>query len=170
MKCLIRFFVSFIIITSTSASFPQNNNLSELQFLIGEWVGSGGGANSGQGTGSSVFRYDLDSTIIIRENFAHYPEQNNKPEYTHKDIMMIFMKSGSPKALYIDNENHAINYNITFSGNHLIFTSEEIKGMPQFRLTYEKPEGDKMNLIFEIAPPASPGRFNKYLSAVMQKK
>jgi hypothetical protein len=170
MKSIVLFLISFLILNLCSVSFPEGNNLSKFQYLIGEWVGSGGGSGSGQGNGGSVYRFDLDSNVIIRENYAHYPAQNNKPEYTHKDLMVIYYQSASPKAIYFDNEKHIINYNIKIEENKLIFTSEEVKGSPQFRMTYDKPEGNLMNLNFEIAPPNTPGKFMQYINAQMKKK
>ena len=168
MKYYILFLVSLLILNSGSVSFPQQNK--EYRFLIGEWVGSGGGTGSGQGEGSSVFRFDLDSSVVIRENYAHYPAQNNKPEYTHKDLMVIYWQAESPKAIYIDNEKHVINYNIELREDKFIFTSEEVKGSPQFRMIYNKLDNTQMNLNFEIAPPDKPRKFMQYLSAEMKKK
>jgi hypothetical protein len=148
----------------------QQKNLNGLKFLIGEWIGSGGGSGSGQGEGSSIFRFDIDSNVIIRENYAHYPAQNNKPEYTHKDLLVIYLQTDSPRAIYIDNEKHIINYNIEQKGSDLVFTSEEIKGAPQFRMTYYIIDSNRLNLKFEIAPPNTPGKFMQYITAEMKRK
>ena len=160
----------FLLISSFSVSFAQKSKLGNLDYLIGEWTGSGGGSGSGQGEGGSVFRYDLDSNVIIRENYAHYPAQNNKPEYTHKDLMIIYWQTVLPKAIYIDNEKHVINYNIELKENELVFTSEEVKGTPQFRMTYIKIDQNRMNLKFDIAPPNKPGKFMPYITADMKRK
>lgn len=162
-------FLSFFLFSSFIA-YPQESNLVNFKFLIGEWVGSGGGSNSGHGEGASVFRFDLDSNIIIRENYSHYPAQNNKPAYTHKDLMVIYYQSSNPWAIYFDNEKHIINYIIEFEGDKIIFTSEEMKGSPQFRLTYKRAGNDKMKLYFDIASPNIPGKFKSYLTAEMQRK
>lgn len=162
-------FFSFLFIPGY-ISYPQQSNLENFKFLIGEWVGTGGGSNSGQGGGASIFRFDLDSNVIVRENYANYPAQNNNPEYTHRDLMIIYYQSTTPKSVYFDNEKHAINYNIEFVDNKVIFTSEEVKGVPQFKLTYEKEGNNKMKLYFDIAPPNAPGKFVSYLTAEIHKK
>jgi hypothetical protein len=162
-------FLSFLLI-SCFASYPQQSNLTKLNSLIGKWVGSDGGSNSGQGEGASIFRFDLDSNVIIRENYAYYPAQNNNHEYTHKDLMIIYYQLATPRAVYFDNEKHVINYNIEFADNKVIFTSEEVKGAPQFRLTYENVGNNKMKLYFDIALPNTPGKFKPYLTAEMEKK
>jgi hypothetical protein len=162
--------LTFLFLIPTIISYPQESNLSKFKFLIGEWVGSGGGSISGKGEGSSIFKLDLDSNVIIRENYAQYPASNDNPAYTHKDLMIIYYQSSKPKAVYFDNEKHVINYNIELSDNKIIFTSEEIKGIPQFRLSYEKEGDNKMKLYFDIASPNAPGKFGYYLTAEMQKK
>lgn len=170
-----KFTISVIVFLTTVlnpliVAYPQQNNFARFKFLIGEWVGSGGGLNSGQGEGEVVFKFDLDSNIIIRENYAHYSAQNNNPEYTHKDIMIIYYQAATPRAIYFDNEKHVINYNIEFADRKIIFTSDGLKGASQFRLTYEGLGNNKMKLYFDIAPPNTPGKFKSYLTAEMQKK
>ena len=160
----------FFLVIPGMVSYPQESNLAKFKFLIGEWVGTGGGSISGKGAGSSIFKFDLDTNLIIRENYAQYPAQNDNPAYTHKDLMIIYYQSSKPKAVYFDNEKHVINYNIELADNKIIFTSEEVKGIPQFRLTYERDGDNKMKLYFDIAPPNAPGKFGSYLTAEMQKK
>ena len=162
-------FLSFLLYPGF-ISYSQESNLAKFKFLIGEWVGTGGGSISGKGEGGSKFKFDLDSNVIVRENYAQYPEQNNGAGYTHRDLMIIYYQSSKPKAIYFDNEKHVINYNIDFSENKVIFTSEEVKGIPQFRLTYEGAGENKMKLSFEMAPPNAPGKFGSFLTAEMHKK
>jgi hypothetical protein len=159
-----------VLLSAGIISYAQQENRGKLQFLIGEWIGTGGGTSSGEGGGGSTFRFDLDSSVIVRENYAHYPAQNNKPEYTHKDLMIIYYQSSSPRAIYFDNEKHVINYDIGFEENKILFTSEEVKGAPQFKLSYEKLGESNMKLYFDIAPPNTPGEFKTYLTAGMQRK
>lgn len=170
MKYLILFIFSFSFFNTYFVSFAQQNQLNGFHFLIGEWIGAGGGTGSGQGEGSCIFRFDLDSNVIIRENYAHYSAQNNKPEYTHKDLMIIYWQAASPRAIYIDNEKHIINYNIELKEKELVFTSEIVNGTPQFKMTYVKLDQNNMNLKFDIAPPNTPGKFMPYISAEMKRK
>ena len=160
----------FLFLIPSFISYPQESNLAKFKFLIGEWVGNGGGSISGKGAGSSIFKFDLDSNVIIRENYAQYPGQNDNPAYIHKDLMIIYYQFSKPKAVYFDNERHVINYNLEIAENKIIFTSEEVKGIPQFRLSYEREGDNKMKLYFDIAPPNAPGKFGSYLTAEMQKK
>ena len=169
MKYCVIFLTSFLLIGSNSVSFAQKSNLDGLSFLIGEWTGSGGGPSARLSEGDCVFRYDLDSTVIIRENLADYSGPH-KTGHIHKDLMVIYWQVDSPKAIYIDNEQHVINYNIERKENKLILTSEKIKDTPQFRFTYEKLDSNRMDIEFDIAPPNTPDKYNHYISGIMKKK
>jgi len=46
MKCFILFLISFLVLPEYCDLLGQTNN--EFRYLIGEWVGSGGGSGSGQ--------------------------------------------------------------------------------------------------------------------------
>src|SRR5207244_221083 len=48
-----------------------------LGWLVGDWVGEGGGAMTGKGGFS--FLPDNDGHLLIRRNVADYPPQNGKP-------------------------------------------------------------------------------------------
>ena len=68
---------TFILLTVMAVIFPdipinaqKFADWHQWQFLIGEWIGKGGGDAPGQGTGGSKFYFDLDSTILVRENYA----------------------------------------------------------------------------------------------------
>lgn len=140
-------------------------------FLIGEWVGDGSGA-PGQGTGSVTFSLDLLNRVLVRRGSTDFPMQGNRPAFTHQDLMIVFQQEDKTKAMYWDNEGHVINYAVEFSkdGKKLYFTSEIIPQSPRFRLVYERLEGNKINSIFEIAPPAKPDEFSKYLEGIVIKK
>jgi len=58
-------------------------------------------------------------------------------------------KDGNPvKAIYFDNEKHVISYDITYSENKIVLTSEASSAMPRFRLIYEKLENNLVNTRF----------------------
>jgi hypothetical protein len=65
-------------------------------FLIGEWVGEGGGM-PGQGGGGFSFLPDQDGRILIRKNYANYPATKDKPAYSHTDLTIICEDSGETK-------------------------------------------------------------------------
>ena len=72
--------------------------------------------------------------------------------------------SGTPsKAICFDNENHTINYSITYTDSSIVLTGEVVRNVPRFRLSYEKLEDKKVNVQFEISSPQSPEEFKTYL-------
>ena len=65
------------------------------------------------------------------------------------------------RAIYFDNENHVINYSVSFDEDKIIFLSDKAESSPRFRLTYIKIGNEKVNIIFEIAMPNNPDSFMK---------
>ena len=136
---------------------------SAFQFLLGEWAGEGSG-DPGQGTGIFTFSMDLQDHIILRRNRSDYPAAETHPAFSHNDLMIIYQNPGTPaRAIYFDNENHTIEYNISANGKSIAFTSDSLPGVPRFRLTYTLHSDDSLFMTFEIAPPATPNIFNKYI-------
>jgi hypothetical protein len=166
-------FLSLILFTSfLFAQQPKNNpNWDSYYFLIGEWVGEGGG-NPGQGAGSFSFSFDLQNRIIVRKSFAEYPAVKDCPAFRHDDLMVMSQENNSIRAMYWDNEGHVINYTVEFSKdtNSVIFLSELVPSAPRFRLTYTKSENNTLKILFEIAPPGKPDSFTKYIEATAHRK
>ena len=71
----------------TAAAEPDE--LKPFAFLVGEWPASGSG-QPGSGTGTSVFRRDLQDRVILRTSFADYPAANGKPASRHDDVMVLY--------------------------------------------------------------------------------
>ncbi|MBI3665948.1 MAG: hypothetical protein HY236_06945 [Acidobacteria bacterium] len=143
------------------------------QFLVGEWVGEGGG-QPGQGTGSFSFRFELQGKVLVRRNRSDYPAAKDRPAYSHEDLMIVYPDPGgnSMRAVYFDNEGQVIHYTAQFSPDQktLTFLSDVAPGAPRFRLTYTKSGGATLGLKFDIAPPGKPDSFSTYIEAVCRKK
>lgn len=137
-----------------------------LQFLVGEWVGEGGGTRTGQGSGGFSFRPDVQGKVMIRRNWSDYPVANGNSGLHHEDIMMIYGINGSPEALYADNEGHVISYRIEVSdgGGVIRFVNA------QHRLTYRKTGANTLAGTFEIAMPGKTGEFKEYLAWTARRK
>jgi hypothetical protein len=144
-----------------------------LAFLIGEWVGEGGGT-PGQGSGGFSFLPDQDSRILIRKNYANYPASKDKPAYSHTDLTIIYEDSGETKlrAIYFDNEGHTIHYTVQplADGNSVRFVSDAGNSQPRYRLTYSKAGNDEVAIQFEIAPPGAGEKFSTYIQAKARRK
>lgn len=145
----------------------------EWNFVLGEWIGDGTGA-PGEAKGWFTFNKDLDGNILVRKNHNLIPANNGKPAAIHDDLLVVYLDNagGLTKAIYFDNENHVINYAISFNQAEktLTFTSEAQKNMPRFRLTYKAIDNNNLNIDFEFAPPAQPDAFSKYLSGKAHRK
>jgi hypothetical protein len=139
-----------------------------LAFLIGDWVGEGGGG-PGQGTGEFSFQPDLGSAILIRKNVSHYPATKDKPAYSHTDLLIV---DSTLHAIYFDDEGHTIHYTLepAADGSSVQFLSEAQASEPRYRLTYRKTGDHQVAIRFEIAPPGKPEAFSTYIEATARRK
>ncbi|MFA6599134.1 MAG: hypothetical protein WCS69_15530 [Ignavibacteriaceae bacterium] len=129
-----KLFIFFIAMFMNSSSFAQQstNMWGKFDFLLGNWKGEGSGT-PGQGEGTFSFKMDLDKNILVRRSHLEYPATENKSTAIHDDLMIIYRDAvGAPgRAIYFDNEEHVINYAISFANsNELIFTSDRIPNIP----------------------------------------
>lgn len=67
-------------------------NWDAWEFLLGEWIGEGGG-KPGQGGGSLVFHLDLQQRILIRKNHVDFPATNDQPAVAHDDLTLIYQET-----------------------------------------------------------------------------
>src|SRR5512135_1830936 len=158
-----------LLLILTITSFPLtaqelsgNSGLETLSFLVGEWVGDGGGTGPGKGTGGFTYAYDLQHRILVRKNFAHYAATKDRPEYTHDDLMVTYIgPANAMKAIYFDNEGHVINYTVSVAPDRtrITFVSEIIPTAPRFRMVYTKVSQADLKIEFQIAPPGKPEDF-----------
>jgi hypothetical protein len=142
------------------------------RFLLGEWIGEGGG-KPGQGYGNFSFDFDLQEQILVRRNHMGYPATNDQPAIVHDDLLIIYPGTGATtQAIYFDNEGHVIHYKAELSQDQkaLMFLSDPTESMPQFRLTYLKTGEDILTVRFEIAPPGRPGAFIVYAEGIGRRK
>jgi len=165
-----------IVFLSSSFSFPQANkkdiDWKQWHFLIGDWLGEGGG-KPGQGTGSFSFDFDLQKRVLVRKSISNYPATKTSPAVSHNDLMIIYKEpSSATQAIYFDNEGHVIKYSVKFSDDQssVIFTTQPENNGPTYRLTYIKINNQKLNIKFEIAQPGSPSSFSTYIEATAHRK
>ena len=144
----------------------------QWRVLIGEWTGDGGG-QPGSATGRTSYRFDVGDHAIIRRNHADVAATGGRPASVHEDLLVIYAgsKPGEAKALYVDNEDHVINYTAVWSadGKTLTFVSDVIPGAPRFRMVYKIQSADSHVLDFEIAPPGAPDAFKLYVSGALKR-
>jgi hypothetical protein len=160
--------LSFLIPTILPAQQSKDDAWAPVKFLLGDWIGEGGG-QPGQGAGGFSFHPDLQGKILVRKNYADYPATKDRPAYRHDDLMIVYRESGDQdlRAVFFDNEGHVIHYSVPAGdgGNSVQFLSEVSAKRPRFRLTYVKTGDDRLSLKFEIAPPGQPDAFATYIEA-----
>jgi len=159
--------------TSAGSTEGRKSDWAPLEYLLGDWVGEGGG-QPGQGTGEFSFHPDLQNRVLVRKNYAAYPPTKDRPGFRHDDLMVVYREPDSalPRALYFDSEGHVIHYSVTASSDQktIEFVSDALPSSPRYRLTYVKTGSDTLTLRFEIAPPGKPDSFSTYIEAKAKRK
>jgi len=161
--------LSLLLITAGSLFAQTAPNWDRWQFLIGDWVGEGGG-EPGQATGGFSLRPDLGGRVLIRRNRADYPATKDKHAFSHEDLMIVYPEGSSAHAIYFDTEGHVIHYAAEFTREGLVFTSPAQDAAPRYRLTYTQSAADRVGILFEIAPPGKPEAFAPYIKAAAHRK
>jgi hypothetical protein len=163
---------AFLFATPFASAQKAAGNLDPLKFLVGDWIGEGGG-EPGQGTGGFSFREDLQGKILVRKNYSEYPATKDKPAYRHDDFMVVYYDdtSSSFRAVYFDNEGHHIEYRVQVAedGKSCTMESAPSAGAPSYRLTYNAAEAGRLKIKFEIAPPGIPAQFKPYIDATARR-
>ena len=162
-----------LMLVMAQSLVAQNSMIGweKWQYMMGAWNGEGSG-QPGSGSGSYTLKPKLGACILERKGVTDIPAMNGRPAVHHEDVMIIYKnKEGNPvKALYFDNENHVIPYDITYSDNKIILVSEANSAMPRFRLSYEKVEDKLMNIKFEMAMPGGASNdFKMYMEGKNRK-
>jgi hypothetical protein len=135
------------------------------KYLLGEWEGEHEG-DPGQGSGRFSFSFDLDENILVRKSRSVFPAVKEREGYTHDDLLIIYTEvTGVKRAIYFDNEEHTIHYEVNVSPDQSKITLESnpAPSLPQFRFTYIKTGADILDARFEMTPPGVPGAFFVYL-------
>jgi len=141
------------------------------KFLLGEWEGGNEG-DPGEGSGRFSFSFDLDKNILVRKSCTIFPDTKERPGFTHDDLLIIYVdSSGIKRAIYFDNEEHTIHYEVNVSPDQKKITLESspVPSMPQFRFTYIKTGEDRLDARFEMTPPGVPGAFFVYLEGTSRR-
>jgi hypothetical protein len=157
--------VLIVLSAGDAGAFPDEDPWEPYRYLVGDWVGEGGG-RPGQGTGRFSFRWDLQEHVLVRRNIAELPAAQGRPAAVHEDLMVIHPgEAGAMKAVYFDSEGHVIRYTVEVVKDRgtLVFMSDPSAMTPRFRLTYTKGRGDEVLIKFELAPPGKPDGFRTYL-------
>ena len=156
--------ICLLVFTKVLLAQNPDKSWEKWQYLLGEWKGEGSG-QPGSGAGTFTLKPKLGGSILERKGRTEITATSAQPASVHEDVMIIYKnREGNPvKSIYFDNENHVINYDITYSENKIILTSEPNPAAPRFRLIYEMLENRLMNTRFEMAMPNAPEVFKTYI-------
>ena len=145
-------------------------NWDAWRFLLGEWVGTGGG-KPGLGGGDLSFQFDLQEQVLVRRNRVGFPATPERPAFTHDDLTIIYPDTtGSMRAVYFDNEGHVIQYAVTINADAIMMISDPDPSTPRFRTSYWKGENETVCTRFEIALPGKPDDFSIYVEGIVKQK
>ncbi|HUK12650.1 MAG TPA: hypothetical protein VLW17_05040 [Thermoanaerobaculaceae bacterium] len=151
---------------AANAPAPAADAWAAMRFLLGDWVGEGGG-DPGSGSGSFSFRFDLGEKVIVRRDHSEYPRGGGAAPIVHDGLMVVYPETedGALAAVYFDNEGHVIRYRTQLGegGQSVVFLSEAAPSSPRFRLAYSRVDEDTVEVRFSIAPPGRPDAFELYL-------
>ena len=129
-----------LFLASAAYAQPAAPRFESLQFLVGNWIGEGGG-QPGAGQGEFSFASELDGHVVVRRS---YNQPASGPR--HEDLLIVYL-DGGPRAIYFDSEGHVIHYTMSVPGpNSVVFAS---KDAPGYRLSYAL-EGKKLNGKFDV--------------------
>jgi hypothetical protein len=158
-----------IILWVAPASLAQDTSpWSSFSWLMGTWRGTGGG-KPGKGSGEFTFAVDPSSGALLRTSRSEDPASRKKPPAAHDDKMIITRGENRSlvKAVYLDNEGHAIEYTVAVSEKLIVFLSEKRPETPVYRLTYRYIDSKTVYTSFEISKDGK--KFTMYLEGKSRK-
>jgi hypothetical protein len=143
------------------------------RFLLGDWVAIGGSGQPGEAlSGSTSFAFDLENQVLVRRNRADYaPQPGDHQGISHQDLLILYLPLGEtqPRAFYIDNEGHAINYQVTFpKDGAAVFESDASPKGPRYRLEYQLNADRTVTITFAIAMAG--GDYQVYTTGSARRK
>ncbi len=139
------------------------------QPVIGRWVLEGSAGQPGAAAaGGFTFTTGLDGRVLVRRDWSTYPATKDHPAFRHEAVMYIYPQPGGGfRAMYWDNEGHAIPYTVAFAAGDIVLTSDLPGGAPRFRLTHRPQPDGRLYTLFEIAPPGQD--FRKYIDGTARR-
>ncbi|HXX62822.1 MAG TPA: hypothetical protein VEO56_03410 [Bacteroidota bacterium] len=159
----------FLCCLTGRAQQNKTGSLSQLDFLIGNWVTP---AKAEEARGMCSFSWDLQKRVIVRKSFAEYPQRGTQGPFRHDDLMIIYCdKDSLLRADYFDSEGHVISYEIEAARKgEVTFISGVKPRSPRYRLIYRASAGGAIEGQFDTASPESPESFATYLTWVMERE
>jgi len=172
MQMTIALLLMTLAVGPAQAGAQNDDAWAPYRFLIGTWTGEGKG-QPGNTSGTATFAFDLDGRILVRTSRTTVPAGAQGAGYVHEDRLIVYREApGQPmRAIYWDNEDHAIEYDVAASpdGRTVTFVSRASASAPRFRLVYTRLDASRVDVKFEMAPPGTPEAFKIYLQGVTRR-
>ena len=161
-----------LVFAGSQASAQKTDPWASYRFLVGTWTGEGTG-QPGSTTGTATFAFELDGRILVRTGRTSVPASAQGPAYAHEDKLVVYRDAPSQpmRAIYWDNEDHTIEYEVSVSadGKAVTFVSRPSAAAPRFRLVYTQLNAERVDVKFEMAPPGSPDAFKVYTQGITRR-
>lgn len=152
------------LIVSPAICFGQITNFKQLEFIIGEWNGSGSGFGNETSTVKSYFKPIMNEKYIEFKNESWFEPTSNNPEGEHH-IDHGYISYDKQRDILVIRQFHVEGYVIQYiladslSNNlNLVFESESIENFVpggKARWTIKKTSENQIEAIFDVAFPNS---------------
>jgi len=146
----------------TGLSSAQRDNFKSVNFLIGEWTGTGNGFGNNQSKIESVFRLIMDRKYIEVTNESQFePNEKNLDGEHHIDRGFISFDKARKLLVYrqFNNEGYVNQYVLSDSLSteaDLVFETEAIENFVpggKARFTIKKIAENKIETTFDVSFP-----------------
>ena len=155
------FIFALVLITATPI-FSQENALEKLQFIIGNWSGTGTGFGNNTSTITASYTFVMNKKYIEvkHESYFKPTAKNTKGEY-HTDKGFISFDTARHKIIYrqFNNEGYINQYVLNTKHSNLkklVFETEKIENFVpggKARLTIEKINKKEISTTFDVYFP-----------------
>lgn len=146
----------------TGLTYSQDQNLSQLQFLLGDWKGKGSGFGNQTSTIQAQFKSAMDGAYIEAVHESNFAPTVEKPEGEHHiDKGFISFDKSRNKIVYrqFNSEGYINQYVLNDSlsdTSTLVFETEIIENFVpggKARLTINKIGDNEIETVFDVSFP-----------------
>jgi len=141
-----------------------------FDFLIGVWEPEGS-REAGRGAGGFVFETALGGNLVLRRSLTDRAAGKDGSGLTRQDFMVVYAERGQVRADCFDHGGGVIHYTVSFAHESatVTFVSPVAEGQARHRLTYRPLSTDRVEVVFESAPPDRANAFTTYLRSVCRR-
>lgn len=155
-------FSFLVFLFSIGISFSQTDAFAQLDFLLGEWKGTGGGFGNTKSTINSSFQLVMGGKYIEVKNESRFEPTANKPTGEHHIDNGFISYDENRKLLVFRQFNiegfvnqYVLNDSLS-NENSLVFETEIIENFVpggNARWTINKLSKDKIETVFDVSMP-----------------